>query len=158
MRIYSEGYVDDDFHMDSFYGYLMTVVGILAFVLLFYVLFKLCTSDEDEKSQQKPLSVYPLTPVFAHELTPGIIVLQSADGEYFRILHEYSSTNDVNQANQNKPMMTSSSTGISRSGVLENAQTQTRPSAPEPVDDLLMNIHEPVTIQPPPYSPWRTEN
>ncbi|XP_061170970.1 uncharacterized protein LOC133180472 [Saccostrea echinata] len=156
--MYTEGYIEDDFHMESFYGYSMTLVGILAFVLLFYILFKLCTSDEDEKSQQKQPNVYPLTPVFAHELTPGIIVLQSADGEYFRILHEYSSKHDVNRINQNGNVMTSSSTGTSHSRVLENAQTQTRPSAPVPVDDLLMNIHEPVTIQPPPYSAWRTEN
>ena len=30
--------------------------------------------------------------VYAHEIEPGIVVLQSEDGEYFKILKEYDST------------------------------------------------------------------
>jgi hypothetical protein len=136
----------------------MALFGILGLVLLVYLLFKLCISDDEDDVKQKETRYYPVTPVFAHELTPGTIVLQSPDGEYFRILHEYNSHH--NSAPENR----GGSTSVTESGdsghvrKIEHAHTQTRPSAPEQVDDLLMNIHEPVMIQPPPYTARRTQH
>lgn len=138
----------------------MALFGILGLVLFLYLLIKLCLSDEEEEDtkQKKETKLYPVTPVFAHELTPGTIVLQSPDGEYFRILHEY------NSHHNGPPENHGGSTSVTGSGDpghvrrIEHAHSQTRPSAPEQMDDLLMNIHEPVMIQPPPYTAWKTQH
>ena len=75
---------------------MMLAVGFLALILVMCFIIKLCFCGDEDDPPKQDLKIYSGTPIFALELTPGTIVLQSANGEYFRILHEYSSSQNVN--------------------------------------------------------------
>ena len=67
--------------------------GLLLIGLIFlglYILWRWC-SDNEEKEAGKKNEKLNMQAVYAHEIEPGIVVLQSEDGEYFRILKEYDS-------------------------------------------------------------------
>ena len=93
-------------------------------------------------------------------LCPWTYSWNSANGEYFRILHEYSSSQNVNSG-LNGGCSSSSATRVpsaiysgpsSRRVGIEQAHAQTRPSAPPLGYDTLINSYTPVVLQPPPYS------
>ena len=145
---------------ESSYGIMMLAVGFLALILVVCFIIKLCFCGDEDDPPKQDLKSYSGTPIFAHELTPGTIVLQSANGEYFRILHEYSSSQNVNSG-LNGGCSSSSATRApsaiysdpsSRRVGIEQAHTQTRPSAPPLGYDTLMNSYTPVMLQPPPYN------
>ncbi|KAH3875488.1 hypothetical protein DPMN_038754 [Dreissena polymorpha] len=74
-------------------------LSFLGLILLgIYFLYKMCT--DQSKSQNANQSVTSdrmfMKPVYAHEIEPGIVVLQSENGDYFKILKEY----DMKQGNQ----------------------------------------------------------
>lgn len=76
---------------ETFYGILMIVLGAIALVLVPYLFTKMCTSYDDDEHNSNGSQPFPKNPVFAHELFLGTIVLQSANGEYYRIIQECSS-------------------------------------------------------------------
>ena len=64
--------------------------GLLLIGLIFlglYILWKWCSEEDQDKKTKK--DKFNMQPVYAHEIEPGLIVLQSEDGEYFKILREY---------------------------------------------------------------------
>ncbi|KAH3875489.1 hypothetical protein DPMN_038756 [Dreissena polymorpha] len=60
----------------------------------------MCVDRSKAESQNANKSVTSdrmfMRPVYAHEIEPGIVVLQSENGDYFKILKEY----DMKQGNQ----------------------------------------------------------
>ncbi|XP_064596509.1 uncharacterized protein LOC135463117 [Liolophura sinensis] len=127
---------------------LMTAVIITGLFMLF-ILWKLCFADEGETPGKQPRG----TPqaVYAHEIEPGFVVLQSQDGQFFRILQEYSEAKwnrpsgrhgPVTGSENNAPLTRTDSSSTWR-GVSEaeatvyaphytSAHYQTQPSAPLP--------------------------
>lgn len=101
---------------------------------------------------------FPGNLIFAHELTPGSIVLQRDNDEYFRILQEYSLTHSENTCCRNDRSSTSAylDTSIGRR---EHERLQRTPTAPAFENDMVTNTRNPVMIQPPPYNTlWRVTN
>lgn len=140
---------------ETFYGILMIAFGAIVLVLVLYLITKVCACDDDDEHTSKCPQPFPGNPIFAHELTPGTIVLQSANGEYFRILHEYSSTHNDNTHCRTDRSSTFAypDTGRVR---MEHEQIQRTPTAPAFDNDMVTNTHNTVMIQPPPYnSTWR---
>lgn len=136
----------------------MIVFGTIVLVLVLYLITKMCACDDDDEHTSKGPQTFPGNPIFAHELTPGTVVLQSANGEYFRILHEYSSTHNDNTSCRTERSTTFAypDTG---SGRMEHDRIQRTPTAPAFDNDMVRNIHNPVMIQPPPYnSTWKVTN
>lgn len=75
------------------------LVGILLATLsavLFYYLWRWC-NGADEKKKANNSRRLTMKPVYAQEIEPGIVVLQSEDGEYFKILKEYDMTQTGNR-------------------------------------------------------------
>ena len=130
-------------------------------VLLIAVVMQ-CCKDNVAEDLPPPQNKFPLMPVYAHELEPGLVVLQNQDGSYFRILQEYDSTMqkaryargsvvDMNGAS------CSNVTPLQRSTIQYIPQYtrphyQTRPTAPpsSPPAENLIDID--LTEHPPPYS------
>lgn len=148
----------DQMKHESFYGLLMIVFGVITLILVLYLITKMCSCDDDNDQTSKGLQHFPGNPVFAHELTPGTIVLQSANGEYFRILQEYSSTHHDSADCRTDQSSTFAYPNTSRSRI-EQAHMQRTPTAPALDNDVVRNTYDPVVIQPPPYnSTWRVTN
>ena len=73
---------------------IVVFIGMIMVIVVIIYIWKCCKCDEDKPGaevspQQQQV---PLVPCYAHELEPGLVVLQSPDGEYFRILQEYDAT------------------------------------------------------------------
>jgi hypothetical protein len=72
--------------------------GILLFgfcILVLYALCKWCNENSSEsQSNKKENERLMMKPVYAHEIEPGIVILQNEEGDYFKILKEYDSKSD----------------------------------------------------------------
>ncbi|KAL4224800.1 hypothetical protein ACF0H5_015496 [Mactra antiquata] len=67
---------------------LLWIVFLTFSVVIIYVLWKWC-QEERNKSNTNENERMIMKPVYAHEIEPGIVILQSEEGEYFKILKEY---------------------------------------------------------------------
>lgn len=72
--------------------------GILLFgfcMLALYALCKWCNENSNEtQTSKKENERLVMKPVYAHEIEPGIVILQNEEGDYFKILKEYDSKSD----------------------------------------------------------------
>ncbi|XP_045183838.2 uncharacterized protein LOC123542198 [Mercenaria mercenaria] len=67
---------------------------LIGFCLLaFYALCKWCSENSNE-TKPKETEKLMMKPVYAHEIEPGIVILQNEEGDYFKILKEYDSNKD----------------------------------------------------------------
>ena len=69
--------------------------GLLLIGLIFlglYILWRWCSDEDKDKDSKSKKDKLNMQAVYAHEIEPGLVVLQSEDGEYFRILREYDSS------------------------------------------------------------------
>lgn len=67
---------------------------IIGFCLLgLYIICRLC-NENDKPSKPKENERLMMKPVYAHEIEPGIVILQNEEGDYFKILKEYDSKTD----------------------------------------------------------------
>ncbi|KAL3886485.1 hypothetical protein ACJMK2_026470 [Sinanodonta woodiana] len=133
-------------------GIIFTSLALLAI----YVLWKWCC-DENTSESSKRKGPIQMTAVYAHEIEPGIVVLQSEDGELFRILKEYDSLKNgpYGSFNTDQPRrLGSNASGCSVSAsspyvpAYLKVQSQTQPSAPPaglPLDTAVLDR------SPPPY-------
>lgn len=55
----------------------------------------MCASDDYDEHSSKGPQPFPGNPIYVPELTPGTIVLQSANGEYFRSTVQHIMTTQV---------------------------------------------------------------
>lgn len=62
-------------------------------LLVLYAICKWCGEDEKDK-KPKDTDRLMMKPVYAHEIEPGIVILQNEEGDYFKILKEYDSNKD----------------------------------------------------------------
>jgi hypothetical protein len=86
--------------------------------------------DEETCRSSGPRTSLPtLTPVYATEIEPGIVILQSEDGEFFRILREYDAADKTGHGSTS-PELSSSESGNRYMLSYTRAHYQTRPSAP----------------------------
>lgn len=73
---------------------LLAFVLAASFIFLLYWLWTWPCKDKDGSASDENKPILPkqtVKPIYALELEPGIVVLQSEDGEFFRILREYDS-------------------------------------------------------------------
>ena len=129
-------------------------IGLIMFVLLIVYIWKCCKCDEEDKPSTDyalPLQQrqqIPIVPCYAHELEPGLVVLQSQDGEYFRILQEYDSTKLPKP-----PMGATGSTSQPLQYIPQftraHFQTHMQPSAPVSEQSQLIDLG--TTERPPAY-------
>ncbi|XP_059147515.1 uncharacterized protein LOC131935164 [Physella acuta] len=129
---------------------------ILAFLISAIFLFILywlwtcpCREEEEPKSHRTILPAQAVKPLYALELEPGIVVLQSEDGEFFRILREYDSADrtgngckapelpSCSSENRYIPSYTHAHYQTQPSGVPAYTPYQAQPSAP------LLSDHDP---------------
>ena len=61
------------------------VVGLVFLGL--YILWRWCSDEQPDQNTKKDKCL--MQSVYAHEIEPGLFVLQSEGGEYFKILREY---------------------------------------------------------------------
>uniref|UniRef100_A0A0B6YX20 Uncharacterized protein n=1 Tax=Arion vulgaris TaxID=1028688 RepID=A0A0B6YX20_9EUPU len=86
--------------------------------------------DEDRVPHETRNAMIPsLRPLYATEIEPGIVVLQSEDGEFFRILREYHTAEKTGNGTTS-PELASSDQGNRYMLSYTKAHYQTRASAP----------------------------
>ncbi|CAG5117039.1 unnamed protein product [Candidula unifasciata] len=112
---------------------LLAFIIISTFCLVLYYLWTWpCGKNAgvDGSQSRKSNTLLPtLKPLYALELEPGIVVLQSEDGEFFRILREYDSADKT--GNGSTSLEHPSSDANNRYLLsYTRAHYQTRPSAP----------------------------
>lgn len=103
-------------------------------VVTIYVLWRWC-QEERNKSSTKENEKMVMKPVYAHEIEPGIVILQSEDGEYFKILKEYNPKTDQTYGSlfTGQPLMTSRIPNTSSAMTSSETSALTpSPSAPSP--------------------------
>ncbi|KAI8797340.1 hypothetical protein BgiBS90_002517 [Biomphalaria glabrata] len=86
----------EDFRIGTFsFGnlFLAFVISALFMVLLYWLWTWPCSGETEQKllPSRTILSSQTVKPLYALEIEPGIVILQSEDGEFFRILREYDS-------------------------------------------------------------------
>ncbi|XP_067653972.1 uncharacterized protein [Haliotis asinina] len=126
------------------------VTAVFAFVV--YLLWDCsCKRKEDQERQRlSPGSQRIDTKtMYALELEPGIVLLQSQDGEFFRILHEYDAVKHARDYGTAPPG------GVALQGQTihyipnyTRAHMQTQASAPQPPEELMVWDGQ---TSPPPY-------
>ncbi|CAL1540309.1 unnamed protein product [Lymnaea stagnalis] len=100
------------------------------------------------------LPAQTVKPLYALELEPGIVVLQSEDGEFFRILREYDCADRTGNGSK-VPEHPNSTPDNRYIPSYTTAYYQTRPSAPVLHD--APGVNTPATVgDPPPWTPIRT--
>ncbi|KAK6184666.1 hypothetical protein SNE40_007095 [Patella caerulea] len=124
-------------------------LGLILFII--YLMWNSqCSVDKSESEETKEI-VKP-SPIFAYELEPGIVVMQSKDGEFFRILHEYDSstrgTKNYGSSSSSQYIQMDPSP-VHYIPHYTRPVLQTQPSAPLSPD--LMDIGPSGSEQPPPY-------
>uniref|UniRef100_A0A194AM44 Uncharacterized protein n=1 Tax=Pinctada fucata TaxID=50426 RepID=A0A194AM44_PINFU len=140
----------------------LSLSALFLCVVLVILVWKCCSNDSLEDEVLPQQNRVPITPIYAHELEPGIIVLQSQDGTYFRILQEYDSVkhkpgNVCTSGDQsNSPGACAETVHPIQHSVIQyipqytRPHYQTRPTAPPVVAENLIDIE--VHDTPPPYT------
>ena len=161
-EVYPHQYIMSLFYSSSIFRWedhnsqnmIIAFIGLIMFVLLIVYVWKCCKCDEEDRpstgypppTQQR--QQIPIVPCYAHELEPGLVVLQSQDGEYFRILQEYDSTKLPKP-----PMGATGSTSQPLQYIPQftraHFQTHMQPSAPVSEQTQLIDLGTPE--RPPPY-------
>ena len=97
--------------------------------------------------------------VYAHELEPGIVVLQSEDGEYFRILKEYDSNKRNAYGSFTGPVIPSGQQGLVQcnnpGSYLTHASTSHTVRAQ--IHQNMATAPPLMLTPPPPYEPARLD-
>ncbi|OWF45219.1 uncharacterized protein LOC110457316 [Mizuhopecten yessoensis] len=138
----------------------VAIIGLAMFLVLVAFLWKCCDWVEEKPNPNIPKQSFPLTPVYAHELEPGLVVLQSQDGEFFRILQEYDANKTCN--GRTNPAAACADPPIGETTIQYIPQYtrpfyQNQPTAPpaRPDTDRLIDAPIPSTPPvPPPYSQY----
>lgn len=69
----------------------LLIIGLC--LLGLYIICKLC-NENDKPPKPNENERLMMKPVYAHEIEPGIVILQNEEGDYFKILKEYDSKTD----------------------------------------------------------------
>lgn len=146
----------DDSRMENFY---VSMIGLAMVLILIVFIWHCCGTNEDKHEVLPTKQVVPMkTAVFMHELEPGLVILQSQDGEFFRILQEYDSVKH-HYSSPCPGACGSSNQGQGQSTLhyipqYTRPHYQTHPSAPPvaPINQDLIDIELGTTTHPPPYS------
>ncbi|CAC5394955.1 unnamed protein product [Mytilus coruscus] len=143
-----------DYYLDSWEDYnnqnmLVVFIGLVMIIVLLVYLWRCCKCDEDTPGTTitPARQQIPLVPCYAHEIEPGLVVLQSPDGEYFRILQEYDATKLPKQptASNGLPQPLHFVPQFTRA----HYQTHAQPTAPVNEQSHLIDFG--ATANPPPY-------
>ncbi|KAK3598013.1 hypothetical protein CHS0354_042368 [Potamilus streckersoni] len=120
-------------------SHVIIVIFVTSLVFLsIYILWKWCF-DENTSESSKRKGELQMTAVYAHEIEPGIVVLQSEDGELFRILKEYDylKNGPYGSFNTNQPRQMASNASVRSVSASSpyvpaylTVHSQTQPSAP----------------------------
>ena len=142
---------------------LFFVLGLLIIVVIIvYFSWSCCFKDHDDEAtgaspglQFSEGQSYPVTPVFARELESGLVVLQSQDGGFFRILQEYDSAKQTKSNTSYgacaEIMATQTASTTQYVPHYTRAHYQNAPTAPpmSSVSGSLIDLH---VVQPPSQS------
>ncbi|XP_041355675.1 uncharacterized protein LOC121373238 [Gigantopelta aegis] len=122
------------------------VAGICAIII--YSLWDCCNQDESPTNSPRDERVV-VNQLYATELEPGLVVLQSQDGAYFRILQECESAEFRNERPGTSGNKQTFLNGDPVTYIPRNTRTEVRnvATAPQPSDENLMAWN----VQPPPY-------
>ena len=139
----------------AFYNLVYGAVMLVLVCLLFYMFWRWCCENEPPKSSGSSEKLF-MKPVYAHEIEPGIVVLQSENGDYFKILKEYDVSNRYGSVSCTRPeALQPSAVNLERSVMSTSGYTPSAfnpPSAP-----LLINPapgHDSNSAIPPPYEAY----
>lgn len=142
----SDYYIEtwDDFNSQNM---IIAFIGLIMLVVIIAYVWKCCKCDDETPSSETPpqRQQIPLVPCYAHEIEPGLVVLQSPDGEYFRILQEY----DATQYPKPIRVIGGTSQPLQYIPQFTRAHYQTQPSAPVSEQTHLIDFG--ANEHPPPY-------
>lgn len=145
-------------------NFFVALIGLGMFLVLITFLWQCCECvSDDERLPHAPIQSFPVTPIFAHELEPGLVVLQSQDGEYFRILQECDANSLFKGRTNVNPPGACAAAPIGESTIQYIPQYtrpcyQNQPTAPpcRPDADCLIDVSVSAATPPvpPPYSQY----
>ncbi|ESO89722.1 hypothetical protein LOTGIDRAFT_234125 [Lottia gigantea] len=128
-------------------------LGLLLFVV--YLLWNSQCSSKTPDMDERQKEIIKPSHLFAYELEPGVVVMQSKDGEFFRILHEYDpETRGTKHYGASPQTVQMEGTPVHYIPHYTRPVLQTQATAPNAdLMDLRQPFSDNYVSQPPPYSP-----